>query len=82
MSVSDLGEDWPILSTRSKAQQERTNQKGTWNSSRACETCHNFRDGLRCGQRYNEVRFERLKDCWRPIGTVLVWDESPVPMMI
>jgi len=77
--ISKLELELPgYFSNSSQAQRKRMDQKGIWLSQRACGGCQNFRDGLRCGSRYAEVRAGQLGDCWRPVGTILVWDEEMI----
>jgi hypothetical protein len=78
MSVSDLDKEYPGFFTRlSSAQLRRSNGWGL-DMQKQCIICNNLRDGLRCEGRYHEVECGNLKDCWTPIGTVLVWDHESV----
>jgi len=42
---------------------------------RHCEGCGAYQDAPGCVLRVVEVEQGTLGDCWRPEGTVLVWDE-------
>jgi hypothetical protein len=78
MSVSDLDKEYPGFFTRlSKGQESRLSYWG-FEGRKSCIICNNYRDGIRCDRRYHEVESGNLKDCWTPIGTVLVWDHEGV----
>jgi len=44
----------------------------------SCSDCQEGQDGADCGPKYEAMRSDGLKDCWRPRGHILVWDERDV----
>lgn len=76
--VGQFEDALPQLWEKSEGQRLRTDIREIVIATQPCGACGAAYDGSGCLDRLRRVRIDGGLDCWRPEGTVFVWEEEAI----